>query len=68
MIKKLQCPFIKSACIREECTLWVSDLTKVTNLKTGKSGVKFNSNCTFYKIGELATQKLRDETEKILED
>ena len=52
MIKKLKCPFTSDYCIRDSCQLWVVDVIKITNEKTGKSGVKDFSDCSFHKIAE----------------
>ena len=66
MVKKLQCPFTKSPCIRRECALWIPDGLKVTNTKTGKSGIKDTSACALTKLGERAAQEIYFDTERII--
>jgi hypothetical protein len=65
MIKKF-CPLIKADCLRDKCSLWVSDGQKVTNVKTGKSGIKDTSSCAITKIGEESAMNIWKETERII--
>ena len=60
------CPIIKGNCMKSDCTLWVKDYTKVTNLKTHKSGIKDTSNCAFEKMGEQAVIKIWEDTERLI--
>jgi len=66
MIKKLQCPFTKSPCIRHECALWIADGQKVTNVETHKSGIKDTSACAIAKMGEESAMNIWNETERII--
>ena len=52
--------------MKSDCTLWVKDYTKVTNLKTHKSGIKDTSNCAFEKMGEQAVIKIWEDTERLI--
>jgi hypothetical protein len=60
------CPFLRKPCLTSQCTLWVRDYTKVTNLKTHKTGIKDTSNCAFEKMGEQAVIKIWEDTERLI--
>lgn len=66
-IKKF-CPLIKADCLRDKCSLWIADGQKVTNLKTGKSGIKDTSCCAIRKSGEYAAMNIWNETERIINE
>lgn len=60
------CPLIKEDCLRDKCSLWVSDGQKVTNVKSGKSGIKDTSACAIAKMGEESAMNIWNETERII--
>ena len=62
------CPIVRGNCMREDCVLWVRDYTKVTNLKTHKTGIKDTSNCAFEKMGEQAVIKIWEDTERLINE
>ena len=52
--------------MKADCQLWISDGTKVVNVKTHASGIKDTSNCAFEKMGEQAVIKIWEDTERLI--
>jgi hypothetical protein len=66
MSMKKFCPLIRTDCLRDKCSLWVVDGQKVTNVKSGKSGIKDTSACAIAKMGEESAMNIWNETERII--
>jgi hypothetical protein len=50
------CPITKQNCLRSQCTLWIKDYSRVTDLKERK--LKDSSNCAFQKMGEESSMNI----------
>lgn len=68
MVKHKQCPIFKKDCMRDKCQWFTFAQIRVTNLKTGKSGIKDNSNCAFELLGEYAALKIWEDTERLINE
>jgi hypothetical protein len=66
MIKNKHCPKLNKPCMRDKCSWFVPSQLRVTNLKTGESRIKDNSNCAIELLGERAAMEVWNETEKML--
>ena len=66
MNKNKHCPIFNKPCMRDKCAWFAPSQIRVTNLKTGKSGIKDNSNCAIELLGEHAAMKMWLETEKLI--
>jgi hypothetical protein len=70
-MKKKYCPIIKDQCIGDKCQLWIMDILKITNEKTGKSGIKDFSDCALRKIVEpkdFIDIKMKEDTERLINE
>ena len=65
---KRYCPIVRDNCMGDKCQLWITDGTKVVNLKTHKSGIKDTSNCAFEKMGQESAMNIWRETERIINE
>ena len=67
MNKNKHCPIFNKPCMRDKCAWFAPAQLRVTNMKTGESRIKDNSNCAMELLGEQAAMMMWLETEKMLD-